>query len=590
MFAHLADVSIRSVLLAVSAAAVLWISRKRRSAALEHAVWTAVMCGMLALFAFGDALPRLPLRVLTSPAAAPLQSAPLLWKAPFIEETAALPAQMPTNVERSINWSDVAIYAYAAIAFAFLARFITGMFLVRRLLAASKPTGVGFLESEVIAVPLTIGCFRPQILLPLEWRDWDRDKLNAVLAHEGAHVRRRDGLVAALAGINRCIFWFHPVAWMLERRLTLLAELACDESCVVALGDREQYARLLLDMACVVDGAHGRLRQHALTMAAASHLRQRIDSLLQDGRTFSRGLTWTGWAAVALCGIPIVLGAGAVELAAPPSLPPLAMPRWSVPVAPALLAQAKPPTPAPSPAAAARPQPAPVYLMGLGSVAAVTVTIKSRVDGQLMSVNFKEGDLVQAGQILASIDPRAYQIQVTQVQGQLDQDAAQLASARQAQAAMPNSQTAAIAQLEAKIRADQAVVDNARLQLSYTQIAAPITGMAGLRLVDPGNIVRAADTTGIVIINQLQPIAVLFHLPEDNLPQVRARLGEGPSPLVEAWSRDNTVKIATGRLTAVDNLIDTTTGNALFKAVFDNKDGALFPNQFVNVRLLIGGQ
>jgi len=228
--------------------------------------------------------------------------------------------------------------------------------------------------------------------------------------------------------------------------------------------------------------------------------------------------------------------------------------------------------------------------MGLGSVAAVTVTIKSRVDGQLMSVNFKEGDLVQAGQILASIDPRAYQIQVTQVQGQLDQDAAQLASARQAQAAMPNSQTAAIAQLEAKIRADQAVVDNARLQLSYTQIAAPITGMAGLRLVDPGNIVRAADTTGIVIINQLQPIAVLFHLPEDNLPQVRARLGEGPSPLVEAWSRDNTVKIATGRLTAVDNLIDTTTGNALFKAVFDNKDGALFPNQFVNVRLLIGGQ
>jgi hypothetical protein len=164
MFAYLADVSIRSLLLAASAIAVLAISRNRRSAALEHAVWTAVVCGMLALFALGRALPRLPLRVLTSPAATPVQSTPLLWKAPLTEAPAELSVQMQTNVQHSINWSDVVIYAYAAIDFAFLARFITGMFLVRRLPAASKPAGAGFLESGVIAVPLTVGCFRPQIL------------------------------------------------------------------------------------------------------------------------------------------------------------------------------------------------------------------------------------------------------------------------------------------------------------------------------------------------------------------------------------------------------------------------------------------
>ena len=338
MFAHLADVSIRSLLLAISATIVLWMLRNRRSAALEHAVWTAVVCGMLALFAFGNAMPRLPLRVLTSPAAAPVQSAPSLWKAPLTEETAELPAQIPTNVRRSINWSDVAVYAYAAIAFAFLARFIIGMLLVRRLLAASKPAGVGFLESEAIAVPLTVGCFRPQILFPLEWREWGRDKLDAVLAHEGAHVRRRDGLIAALAGINRCIFWFHPLAWMLERKLSLLAELACDESCVATLGDRERYARHLLEMASAVDGSHGRLREHALTMAATSHLRRRIDSLLQEDRTFSRGLTWTGWAAVALCGIPMTFGAGAITLTQPPLLQ-LALPPMSTPLPPGLLAQ-----------------------------------------------------------------------------------------------------------------------------------------------------------------------------------------------------------------------------------------------------------
>ncbi len=358
MLAHLADVSIRSLLLALSAAIVLWTLRSRRTAALQHAVWTVVVCGMLALFAFGQALPRLPLRVLTSPAARKTGTPLPVPDSIELVLSATLPGGTGDSVPAfrpSIDWNQVAVYAYAAIAFAFLARFLTGMFLVRRLLAKSATVG-DFRESGLIAVPLTVGWLRPKILLPLEWREWDRKKLDAVLVHEGAHVRRRDGLVAALAAINRSVFWFHPLAWMLERRLRLLAEVACDESCVAAMGDRERYARLLLDMARVVDGSQGRLRCHALTMAATSHIRQRIDSLLQEGRTFSRGLTWTGWAAIVVCGIPVVLSAGAVTLDRQPPLLQLEMPRLNAPAPPVSLAQARPTPQTPIPATAAAPK------------------------------------------------------------------------------------------------------------------------------------------------------------------------------------------------------------------------------------------
>jgi uncharacterized protein (TIGR03435 family) len=309
MLSHLADLSIRALVLALTAAVVLWASRGRRTAAMEHAVWTAVTVGMLGLFVFGSALPRLPLRVLRSEAVhftqRPEVTLPAAADAPVEPEPAP---QAPAR--REIDWIEM---GYGAIALAFFARFALGMLLVRRLIAGSTPLG-RLRESSRISVPLTVGWFRPAILLPTEWREWDRAKLDAVLTHEGAHVRRRDGLVAAIAGINRCIFWFHPLAWWLERRLAYLAELACDEACVAATGDREQYARLLVEMAQVVDGSHGRLRGHALTMAAGSHIRQRVESILQERRVFSRGLNWTGWAAIALCGVPVIWGAGAVTL------------------------------------------------------------------------------------------------------------------------------------------------------------------------------------------------------------------------------------------------------------------------------------
>lgn len=207
--------------------------------------------------------------------------------------------------------------------------------MVRKLMATVETPleidGSVVYESAIVTVPVTIGWLRPRVVLPLEWREWSQEKLSAVLTHEGAHFRRHDGLVTALAAVNRCIFWFHPLAWILERRLALLAERACDEVCVAELGDNERYAKLLLEMANAGDGTGGRLRRHALTMAAGSHLRQRIESLLilEEGRAFSRGITRVGWTAVILCAIPLVVCAGAVQLEHPKPLI-IRMPRWRV--------------------------------------------------------------------------------------------------------------------------------------------------------------------------------------------------------------------------------------------------------------------
>jgi beta-lactamase regulating signal transducer with metallopeptidase domain len=364
MLAHLAEVSIRSILLAVAAASFLCISRHRRTAALRHAVWTAVVCGMLALCAFGQFVPRIPLRILDDSTRAIPMSQTAVTTQPPLPDAEKMSVSVPAPEHRRIRWRTVVAYTYAGVAVAFLARFVTGLFFVRRLVAASRPASRGFSESDAVTVPVTVGCFRPRVILPPEWRRWDGEKLDAILTHEGAHVRRRDGLIAALAHVNRCIFWFHPLAWVLERKLARLAEQSCDESSVAALGDRHRYANLLLEMATMVDGTRGRLRCHALTMAASSQIRQRIESLFQEGKTFSRGLTWAGWVTVILCGIPLVWGAGAVELARQPPLLSLEMPKWSVPAPPIVeqksvmlpvkVAQALPTqtTPAQSPATA----------------------------------------------------------------------------------------------------------------------------------------------------------------------------------------------------------------------------------------------
>ena len=242
-----------------------------------------------------------------------------------------------------------------------------------------------------------------------------------------------------------------------------------------------------------------------------------------------------------------------------------------------------------------------IYLDGLGNAAAFyTVTLKTRVDGQIMRVAFEEGQFVHQGDLLIEIDSRPFQVQLEQAQGQLTKDQATLNNAKLdlerykvlfAQDAIPkqqlDTQTAMVDQFQGVIQADQSQIDNAQLQLVYSKITAPITGRIGLRLVDPGNIVHATDTTGLAVITQLQPIAVMFTIAEDHLPQVMKRMNAGQKLTVEAWDRDNQRKIATGSLLTIDNQIDQSTGTVRFKAVFDNADLSLVPNQFVNARLLI---
>ncbi|MGA2712421.1 MAG: MdtA/MuxA family multidrug efflux RND transporter periplasmic adaptor subunit [Bryobacteraceae bacterium] len=241
-----------------------------------------------------------------------------------------------------------------------------------------------------------------------------------------------------------------------------------------------------------------------------------------------------------------------------------------------------------------------VYVTGLGAITPIyTVTVKSRVDGQLMSVHFKEGDLVTQGDPLIEIDPRPYTAVVEQMQGQLLRDEALLANARVdltryetllAQDAIPEQQLATqralVKQYEGTIINDQGLLDAAKVNVVYCHIAAPITGIVGLRLVDPGNIVHSADTNGMIVITQIQPISVIFTVAEDQLPPVLQKIRAGQTLPVEAWDRELKNKLATGSLSTLDNQIDQTTGTLKLRAIFANDNRALFPNQFVNARLL----
>jgi len=246
----------------------------------------------------------------------------------------------------------------------------------------------------------------------------------------------------------------------------------------------------------------------------------------------------------------------------------------------------------------------PQWLQAIGTVVARNqVTVRSRVDGELLRIAFKEGQMVKAGDLLAEIDPRPFQVQLAQASGQLARDQALLQNAeldlKRYQELLAkdsiarqqvDTQAALVRQYQGTVAANKGQVENARLQLAYARITAPISGRVGLRQVDPGNLVRAGDANGIVTIAQLQPISVVFAVPESHIVAINQRLGAGDALRVEAWDREQKNLLATGQLLTTDNQIDAATGTIKLKAELPNPDARLFPNQFVNARLLLGTQ
>ena len=243
----------------------------------------------------------------------------------------------------------------------------------------------------------------------------------------------------------------------------------------------------------------------------------------------------------------------------------------------------------------------PIYLIGLGTVTPFeTVEVRSRVDGQVMSMPFREGQIVSAGDLVAQIDPRPFEVQLLQAQGQQERDKALLANAKvdlarytilYSQDSVPkqllDTQVSLVNQYQAAVKADEGLVENAKLQLVYAHVTAPVSGRIGLRQVDPGNIIHATDTNGLAVITQLQPISVIFNIAQDSIPPVEQKLREGRSLPVQAFNRDFKKKVAGGTLLTIDNQVDVNTGTVRFRATFPNKDNSLFPNQFVNARLLV---
>jgi TonB family protein len=361
----LADVSLRSLGLAAAAFAAIGLLRIR-SAAGRHAVWTLTAAAMLSMAVLRPVLPPLTLRVLrpapSEPVAAVSTAVALAPAAAALPPAEQSPAAQPAPHPALIDWRQALAAVYGAGVLLFAALLVASYGFTRRLVRASRRVeslGAGnVFESDWISVPMTVGLARPRILLPAGWREWPADKLDAALAHERMHVRRADWAIAALAGLNCCLFWFHPLAWWLRRRLAALAEQACDDATVLELGRRECYAQTLLDMTAAVRSGRGRMVWEAMAMARTAEVRNRIERILDETREIPRGWTRARWMAVAACSLPLFYTTVAVRVTAAQEVRP-APEAASQPESGQAAAPAPQPAQSPSanPAPAASPQP-----------------------------------------------------------------------------------------------------------------------------------------------------------------------------------------------------------------------------------------
>jgi hypothetical protein len=328
---YLLDISVRSLVLAALAAACIC---RVKSPSVKHAVWTVITAGMLAQGILGPGLPPLSLPLLS-----PVEA--------VVVPAATVGAPMPVSESpHPARWPILPAIYIAGVCF-FAARLVIAYWYTRRLVRRSVRVVLNRYESRELAVPVTVGS---KILLPQAWSGWDEAKLRAVVAHEEAHVRRHDSVIALLAHLNRCVFWFHPLAWWLERELAGLAEQACDDD-ALATQDREQYARVLLDLARVVHASQGRLL--TLGMAKEAGMDTRIDRILDESRRIPKPLGRAGWAALLVSAVPLIYIAAAAQLAPAQIL--MQVPVPATPQPPQLLAPAATP-PAPQPSAQPQPQ------------------------------------------------------------------------------------------------------------------------------------------------------------------------------------------------------------------------------------------
>jgi len=402
--------------------------------------------------------------------------------------------------------------------------------------------------------PAVFGLVRPAILWPAWLEQAPAAVRAAVVAHEREHISARDPALLGVGLLLVALAPWNPVLWWQLQRMRFAIEADCDQRVLHAAGDPHAYAQVLLRI------AEQRITPRlALLMSAPTWLERRIRILLPaPGRL---GIT-----AAACVPFGLVALLAAAQIPAPSLRLPELRKLAAASVQPG--ADSAHAIAASAPTAPAKPQTSD-YVFGLGLVTATTVNVAARVDGQLASVASLEGKPVKVGQLLASIESPQLQAQLDRAKNQLSED----------RKVHPGE--------AAPIPADEAAVAEAKRLLAHTEVRAPISGVAGLRKVDPGNFVHAGDT--LFVITQLHPIAVVFSIKQEDLPRVQTLIRGGPTPVVEARNTAG-VLLATGRLTAIDNAFDPDTGTIKLKALFDNGDGALFPNQFVNIRLPISAR